>query len=124
MVFQAKFLSIELDPSASYGMELSEAELKEEMDEFDADGNGAWSLPEFLRSLNDPPSGEEESLLEFEAWDGDGDGLVSEAELNDLLTNIGAFELAGVAKELMKEMDGNDDGKIDFDEFISVENMI
>ena len=110
--------------SASYGMELSEADLKEEMDEFDADGNGAWSLQEFLRALNDPSSDEEETLLEFQSWDRDGDGLISEAELNDLLTNIGAVELVPLLEELIKEADGNGDGKIDFDEFISVDNMI
>ena len=110
--------------SASYGMELSEADLKEEMEEFDADGNGVWSLQEFLRALNDPSSDEEETLLEFQSWDRDGDGLVSEAELNDLLTNIGAVELVPLVEELIKEADGNGDGKIDFDEFISVENMI
>ena len=110
--------------SASYGMELSEADLKEEMDEFDADGNGAWSLQEFLRALNDPSSDEEETLLEFQSWDRDGDSLISEAELNDLLTNIGAVELVPLLEELIKEADGNGDGKIDFDEFISVDNMI
>ena len=110
--------------STSYGMELSEAELGEEVGEFDDDGDGAWSLPEFLKALSEPSSGEEETLLEFQAWDRDGDGLVSEAELRELLVNIGAAELAGVAKELIEEADGNGDGQIDFEEFISLENII
>ena len=106
----------------SYGLKISDAELNEEMGEFDADGDGKWSQQEFLRALNDKSDNEGES--EFQVWDRDGDGFVSEGELRDLLVNIGAVELAAVTKALIKEADLDGDGKIRWEEFISVENMI
>ena len=108
----------------SYGLKISDAELNEEMGEFDADGDGKWSQQEFLRALNDKSDDEGESEREFQVWDRDGDGFVSEGELRDLLVNIGAVELAAVTKALIKEADLDGDGKICWEEFISVENMI
>ena len=108
----------------SYGLKISDAELNEEMGEFDADGDGKWSQQEFLRALNDKSDDEGESEREFQVWDRDGDGFVSEGELRDLLVNIGAVELAAVTKALIKEADLDSDGKIRWEEFISVENMI
>ena len=108
----------------SYGLKISDAELNEEMGEFDADGDGKWSQQEFLRALNDKSDDEGESEREFQVWDRDGDGFVSEVELRDLLVNIGAVELAAVTKALIKEADLDSDGKIRWEEFISVENMI
>ena len=108
----------------SYGLKISDAELNEEMGEFDADGDGKWSQQEFLRALNDKSDDEGESEREFQVWDRDGDGFVSEGELRDLLVNIGAVELAAVTKALIKEADLDGDGKIRWEEFISVENMI
>ena len=108
----------------SYGLKISDAELNEETGEFDADGDGKWSQQEFLRALNDKSDDEGESEREFQVWDRDGDGFVSEGELRDLLVNIGAVELAAVTKALIKESDLDGDGKIRWEEFISVENMI
>ena len=108
----------------SYGLKISDAELNEEMGEFDADGDGKWSQQEFLRALNNKSDDEGESEREFQVWDRDGDGFVSEGELRDLLVNIGAVELAAVTKALIKEADLDGDGKIRWEEFISVENMI
>ena len=108
----------------SCGLKISDAELNEEMGEFDADGDGKWSQQEFLRALNDKSDDEGESEREFQVWDRDGDGFVSEGELRDLLVNIGAVELAAVTKALIKEADLDGDGKIRWEEFISVENMI
>ena len=108
----------------SYGLKISDAELNEEMGEFDADGDGKWSQQEFLRALNDKSDDEGESEREFQVWDRDGDGFVSEGELRDLLVNIGAVELAAVTRALIKEVDVDGNGKIRWEEFISVENMI
>ena len=109
---------------SSYRMELSAAEVQEEMDKFDADKNGTWNLPEFLASLSESPSSEEEIAVEFRAWDQDGDGFVSKAEVNEMLINIGAVELAGIGGELIKEADSDGDGQLNYDEFASWENMI
>ena len=109
---------------SSYGMEMSAAEVQEEMDEFDADKNGAWNLQEFLASLSESPSNEEEIAEEFRAWDQDGDGFVSKTEVNEMLINIGAVELAGIDGELIKVADSDGDGQLSYDEFASWENMI
>ena len=99
-------------------MELSDAELKE-MGEFDEDGDGALNQQEFLRGVD-----ERKRELEFQALDRDGNGFLSEGELKDLFVNIGAVELAAVTKALIKEADLDGDGRIRWEEFISVENMI
>ena len=103
-------------------MELSDAELDEKMGEFDADGDVKWNQQEFLRAIND--DSDDEEMLEFQALDQDGDGFVSVGELTDVFVNIGAVELAALAKDLIKQDDLNGDGKISREEFDSIGKMI
>ena len=106
----------------SFGLELSDAELDEKMGEFDADGDGKWNQQEFLRAIND--DSDDEEMLEFQALDRDGDGFVSVGELTDVFVNIGAVELAALAKDLIKQDDLNGDGKTSREEFDSIGKMI
>ena len=104
----------------SSGLEQSvaEAELDEEMGKFDEDGDGAWNQQEFLRAIN--VESDDEEMLEFQAWDKDGDGSLSGEEIKDVFVNIGAVEFAALADELiMKGLDLNGDGEIRLLEFFS-----
>ena len=76
----------------SSGLETSDAELDEEMREFDEDGDSKWNQQEFLRAINN--ESDDEEMLAFQAWDKDGDGLLSGEEVKDVFVNIGAVELA------------------------------
>jgi len=59
----------------------------------------------------------------FRIFDKDGDGRITQEELNAALHDDDVQGVAGGAKavaELMKEIDGNGDGAIDFQEFMTM----
>jgi calmodulin len=69
---------------SSLGQNASEEELKDMINEVDADGNGTIDFPEFLtmmaRKLKDTES-EEEIKEAFKVFDRDGNGYISAEEL-------------------------------------------
>jgi len=68
-------------------------------------------------------SSEEEALAkikeQFEAWDSDGDGEISYEELKTVMAAIMPDKDESDIKLLMKEIDKNGDGVIQFDEFVA-----
>ena len=78
----------------SLGQNPTEAELREMIQEVDADGNGTIDFGEFLtmmaRKMRDTDS-EEEIKEAFKVFDKDGNGYISAAELRHVMTNLGLF---------------------------------
>jgi calmodulin len=76
----------------SLGQNPTEAELRDMINEVDADGNGSIDFPEFLtmmaRKMKDTDS-EEEIREAFKVFDKNGDGKISAAELRHVMTSIG-----------------------------------
>jgi Ca2+-binding EF-hand superfamily protein len=72
------------------------------LERFDADGNGAVTLEEFLTSPNH----------RFEAADADDDGIVTEDEISELIKERG--ERRGM--RFLERLDTNDDGKLSLEE--------
>ena len=81
----------------SLGQNPTEAELKDMINEVDADGNGTIDFPEFLtmmaRKMRDSDS-EAEIKEAFKVFDKDGNGYISAAELRQVMTSLGALLLS------------------------------
>ncbi|CAJ0828569.1 17994_t:CDS:1, partial [Entrophospora sp. SA101] len=76
----------------SLGQNPTESELRDMINEIDADGNGTIDFPEFLtmmaRKMKDTDS-EQEIKEAFKVFDKDGNGFISAAELRHVMTNLG-----------------------------------
>lgn len=60
----------------------------------------------------------EEIRKEFEFFDRDGNGRIDLVEFIELLTVLAPKTKASKVEEAFRELDENDDGFIDFDEFL------
>ncbi|KAK9247527.1 hypothetical protein V1506DRAFT_532199 [Lipomyces tetrasporus] len=107
----------------SLGQNPSEAELADMINEVDVDNNGTIDFPEFLtmmaRKMKDTDS-EEEIKEAFRVFDRDNNGYISSTELRHVMTSIGE-RLSDEEVDLMiKEADTNNDGRIDYNEFVQL----
>lgn len=94
----------------------SEVDAKNLMAEMDQDGDGTISQEEFAAAHVAKKLGDDEGEIKksFNVFDADGDGFVSHAEIEKLCH----FLQPEVVKELISEVDGNNDGKINFNEWL------
>lgn len=90
--------------------------------EVDADGSGFIDYTEFLAVALDQPTLEEQPEAcrwAFDAFDQDGDGMITKEELERLLSS--GSDTGSMGAELVAEcfraIDVNGDGRIEFDEF-------
>jgi len=106
------------------GLEDIPADLKQLMEEVDGDGSGQIDYTEFLAATIDKQVYAREEVMwsAFRTFDLDGDGRITMAELRKVLedgTMEAAVNAAYIA-EVMKEIDVNGDGEIDFNEFVQM----
>eukprot|EP00271_Cylindrocystis_brebissonii_P003682 TRINITY_DN1492_c1_g1_i1.p1 TRINITY_DN1492_c1_g1~~TRINITY_DN1492_c1_g1_i1.p1 ORF type:complete len:506 (-),score=88.59 TRINITY_DN1492_c1_g1_i1:1473-2990(-) len=102
------------------GSQVSDAELQRIMQEVDVDGNGVIEYNEFLAAtLHLSKIEKDENLsLAFARFDADGSGTIS---LDELVLACKEFKIAkDEAVDMMKSADLNKDGKIDYDEFVTM----
>merc|ERR1712176_1303075 len=99
------------------------ADLQQIMEEVDSDGSGAIEYTEFLAATLDKKMYIQEDVCwaAFRVFDRNGDGKISKEELKLVLgdgdvQNTCQKEMA----ELMKAIDDNGDGEIDFNEFMQM----
>eukprot|EP00439_Symbiodinium_sp_Y106_P061265 s1388_g9.t1 len=88
------------------------------MEDVDADGSGVIDYTEFLAATLDRRQYIQEDVCwsAFRVFDRNGDGKISQDELKMVLSNDQVEDTlgAGMIVELLKEVDGNGDGVIDF----------
>ena len=125
------------DGLATLGITLPHAQMKELIATFDEDGDGdidydefvreftdgsdsladAWSLQSKL-SVVDADIAEEDLNDAFGRLDYDGDGSITHDEFRAGLRRIGVELPIGTVKELIRTFDANDDGMIEWQEFV------
>jgi len=98
-------------------------DLQQIMEEVDSDGSGVIDYTEFLAATLDKKTyiAEDVCWSAFRVFDRNGDGKISKEEIAEVLgdgdvKHLAVRELA----DLMKEIDANGDGEIDFEEFMTM----
>ncbi|CZR64427.1 probable calmodulin [Phialocephala subalpina] len=111
----------------SLGQNPSETELQDIVNEGDTDADGAMDFPEFLyimsqKSRNSDANLEAELKAAFAVFDKDNDGVISAKELREVMASIGEKLTDAEVEEVMREVDRDGNGSIDFEEFLQVLN--
>jgi calmodulin len=102
----------------SLGQNPTETELRDMINEVDADGNGTIDFPEFLtmmaRKMKDTDINEE-LMQAFKVFDKDGSGTISAAELKAVMANLGERLSDAEVDEMMREADTDGNGSISYE---------
>ena len=105
----------------SLGQNPTEPELQDMINEVDADGNRTIDVPEFswlmARKMKDSDT-EEEIVEAFKVFD--GNGLISAAELRQVITNVVEKLTDKEVDEMIREPNGH--GHINYEEFTMKKN--
>merc|ERR1719333_216569 len=98
-------------------------ELRDMINEVDADGNGTIDFTEFLslmaRKMKDTDT-EEELREAFKVFDKDNNGFISAAELRHVMTNLGEKLTDEEVDEMIREADIDGNGQVNYDEFVKM----
>ncbi|KAK4784572.1 hypothetical protein SAY86_018940 [Trapa natans] len=103
------------------GTKLSEYEVKQLMEAADADGNGTIDYEEFITATMhmNRMDREEHLYTAFQYFDKDNSGYITTEELEQALREFGMQDGKDI-KEIISEVDGDEDGRINYDEFVAM----
>ncbi|KAL9404796.1 hypothetical protein Peur_001768 [Populus x canadensis] len=106
---------------AKQGTKLSEYEAKQLMEAADADGNGIIDYDEFITATMHMNRMDREELLytAFQHFDKDNSGYITTEELEQALRDFGMHDGRDI-KEIISEVDADNDGRINYDEFVAM----
>ncbi|KAF6252283.1 calmodulin [Scenedesmus sp. NREL 46B-D3] len=103
------------------GKNPTEAEVSSLIKEVDADGRGVINLQEFLgvmsREIRSFDS-EQDIRNAWKVFDKDQRGFIEAKELRHVLTNIGEKLSSPEMEDMIKEADPDNDGRIQYEEFV------
>nr|GMD01628.1 calcium-dependent protein kinase 1 [Ipomoea batatas] len=103
------------------GTKLSESEVRQLMEAADVDGNGTIDYLEFITATMHMNRMEREDHLykAFEYFDKDKSGYITKEELEHSLKKYNITDEKTI-KEIIAEVDTDNDGKINYDEFVAM----
>ena len=107
---------------------MSESDIRRTLREFDMDGNGEIEVSEFLYMMSNSKKREmihraivQHSAIksEFQQYDKDGSGYITEDEFKLVYqARVGLLPTKEQFKNMLKNCDKDNDGKISYDEFL------
>ncbi|XP_078439361.1 calcium-dependent protein kinase 1-like [Wolffia australiana] len=105
----------------NHGTKLSESELQQLMEAADVDGNGTIDYMEFISATMHMSRVQRENNLYtvFQYFDRDNSGYISKEELEHALKKYNICDRKAIV-EIMAEVDTDHDGRINYDEFVSM----
>ncbi|KAI6685444.1 hypothetical protein NL676_031357 [Syzygium grande] len=103
------------------GTKLSEYEVKQLMEAADADGDGTINYDEFITATihMNRMNREEHLYTAFQFFDKDNSGYITTEELEQALREYSMHDGRDI-KEIISEVDANNDGRINYDEFVAM----
>ena len=107
----------------SLGQNPTETDLKDIINEVDADHDGKINFHEFLTMMGlkmEEANREAELREAFQLFDMDSNGLISAEELRHVMKNLGENLTDGEIGEMMREADTDGDGQINYAEFVKM----
>mmetsp|Transcript_54394 Transcript_54394/g.126956 ORF Transcript_54394/g.126956 Transcript_54394/m.126956 type:complete len:510 (-) Transcript_54394:148-1677(-) len=112
------------DGLAKSGLKEIPQDLQAVMEAVDSDASGAIDYTEFIAAMMRSKTYQQDDLCwqAFKMFDKNGDGKISPAEVREVLSGGTVEEAMGLeaVEKLMREVDTNGDGEIDFDEFMAM----
>ena len=105
----------------SMGQNSTDDEINEMMREVDLNQDGKIDFDEFmiLMTKSSPDTqAEEEVINEFRVFDKEGNGLIASSELKHIMMTIGDKMSEEEAEEMVNEADIDEDGMINYEEFV------
>ncbi|KAF0890226.1 hypothetical protein E2562_039499 [Oryza meyeriana var. granulata] len=106
---------------AKQGTKLSDNEIEQLMQAADADGNGMIDYVEFVTATvhMNKMDREEHLYTAFQYFDKDSSGYITKEELEQALKEQGLYDAKEI-KDVITEADSNNDGRIDYSEFVAM----
>ncbi|XP_006664312.3 calcium-dependent protein kinase 25 [Oryza brachyantha] len=106
---------------AKQGTKFSDNEIEQLMEAADADGNGMIDYEEFVTATvhMNKMDREEHLYKAFQYFDKDNSGYITKEELEQALKEQGLYDAKEI-KEVISEADSNNDGRIDYSEFVAM----
>ncbi|KAI6224573.1 Calmodulin-like protein 3 [Aphelenchoides besseyi] len=103
------------------GLNPTEEELLNIVNEYDADQNGKIDFGEFCKMMKATNKETDESLirLAFKVFDKDGNGYITAQEFKHFMTTMGEKFSVEEVDEIIKEIDKDGDEQIDYEEFVN-----
>jgi len=105
------------------GLNPTDAELQDMVNDVDKDGTGSIDFPQFLSmmalKINDQ-NAEDEIREAFKVFDGDGNGYIDRQELAIMLRFMGENISEVEIRDIIEEADVDKDGLIDYSEFYNM----
>ncbi|KAK1833893.1 hypothetical protein QBC39DRAFT_344656 [Podospora conica] len=111
------------DVMKELGLNPSDAELEDLVNEADLNKDGVICFDEFLNLMSQTvkeTDTEQELVNAFRVFDKDNSGTISTEELRNVLRSLGENLTDAELDEMIKLADKNGDGSIDYQEFASI----
>uniref|UniRef100_A0A914E7F0 EF-hand domain-containing protein n=1 Tax=Acrobeloides nanus TaxID=290746 RepID=A0A914E7F0_9BILA len=104
------------------GMNPTEEELLNMINEYDVDGNGKIDFSEFCKMMKEMNKETDQELirLAFKVFDKDGNGYITAQEFKHFMTTMGEKFSEEEVDEIIKEVDKDGDEQIDYEEFVQM----